>query len=62
MNREEIIDLMSETVRQVNMDIGYQNKVPMEELVQIMDQHHEQVKYINAIVFDTLKNKGLIVE
>jgi hypothetical protein len=62
MNREEIIDLMSETVRQINIDIGYQNKVPMEDLVQMMDAHHEQVKYINSIVFDTLKGKGLIVE
>lgn len=62
MNREEIIDLMSETVRQINIDIGYQNKVPMEELVQMMDAHHEQVKYINSIVFDTMKAKGLIVE
>lgn len=62
MSREEIIDLMSETVRQINIDIGYQNKVPMEELVQMMDAHHEQVKYINAIVFDTMKAKGLIVE
>ena len=62
MNIEEIIDLMSDTVRQINIDIGYQNKVPMEELVKIMDDHHEQVKYINSIVFDTLKSKGLIVE
>ena len=62
MNREEIIDLMSDTVRQINIDIGYQNRVPMEELVKMMDDHHEQVKYINSIVFDTLKSKGLIVE
>ncbi len=62
MNREEAIDLMSETVRQINMDIGYQQKVPMEELVQIMDAHHEQVKYINSIVYDTMKSKGLIAE
>jgi hypothetical protein len=62
MNREEIIDLMSDTVRQINIDIGYQNRVPMEELVKMMDEHHEQVKYINSIVFDTLKSRGLIVE
>ncbi len=60
MNREEAIELMSETVRQVNMDIGYKNRVPMEELVKIMDAHHEQVVYINSIVYDTLKSKGVI--
>jgi hypothetical protein len=62
MNREETIALMSETVRQINMDLGYQQKVPMDELVKIMDSQHHQVLYINGIVYDTLKSKGLIVE
>jgi hypothetical protein len=62
MNREETIALMSETVKQINMDLGYQHKVPMEELVKMMESQHEQVLYINGIVYDTMKSKGLIVE
>lgn len=62
MNREEAINLMTETVNQVNMDIGYQHKVPMDELKKMIDQQTEQVKYINTIVYDTLKSKGVIAE
>lgn len=62
MNREEAIALMTETVNQVNMDIGYQHKVPMDELKKMIDQQTEQVKYINTIVYDTLKSKGVIAE
>lgn len=62
MNREEAIAFMSETVKQVNIDLGYQHKVPMEELVRMMDQQHEQVLHINGIVYDAMKSKGLIVE
>jgi len=62
MNREDAINLMTETVNQVNMDIGYQHKVPMDELKKMIDQQTEQVKYINTIVYDTLKSKGVIAE
>lgn len=62
MSRDEIIELMTETVSQVNMDLGYQHKVPMDELKKMIDQQREQVKYINSIVYDTMKSKGVIVE
>jgi hypothetical protein len=62
MNREEAIAFMSETVKQVNMDLGYQHKVPMDELVKMMEQQHDQVLYINGIVYDSMKSKGLIAE
>jgi cellobiose-specific phosphotransferase system component IIB len=62
MNREEAIILMTETVNQVNMDLGYQHKVPMDELKKMIEQQYEQVKYINTIVYDTMKSKGIIAE
>lgn len=62
MNREEAIVLMTETVNQINMDLGYQHKVPMDELKKMIDQQYEQVKYINSIVYDTMKSKGIIAE
>lgn len=62
MNREEAIELMTETVNQVNMDLGYQHKVPMDELKKMIEQQYEQVKYINTIVYDTMKSKGIIAE
>jgi cellobiose-specific phosphotransferase system component IIB len=53
---------MTETVNQVNMDLGYQHKVPMEEMKKMIEQQYEQVKYINTIVYDTMKAKGIIAE
>lgn len=62
VNREEIIELMSDVVGQVNMDLGFQHKVPMEELQKMIEQQKDQVRYINSIVYDTMKSKGLLAE
>ena len=34
----------------------------MEELIKMMEQQHDQVLYINGIVYDSMKSKGLIAE
>lgn len=62
MDREEAIILMTETVNQVNLDLGYQHKVPAEEMQKMIEQQYDQVKYINTIVYDTMKSKGIIAE
>lgn len=62
MDRDQAITLMTETVNQVNMDLGYQHKMPLEEMQKMIEQQYEQVKYINTIVYDTMKSKGIIAE
>ncbi len=62
MDREQAITLMTETVNQVNMDLGYQHKMPLEEMKKMIEQQYEQVKYINTIVYDTMKSNGIIAE
>jgi hypothetical protein len=58
MTKDEIIGIMTETVHQINMDIGYEHRVPHDELVAMLEAQRPQLDHINNIVYEVLKSKG----
>lgn len=62
MTKEEVVEIMTETVHQVNMDIGYEHHVPHDELLNMLESQKPQLRHINGIVYDVLKSKGCISE
>lgn len=62
MNREEVINLMSSTVEDINREIGKAQQLPEEEVEKLIAGLREQMLFVNTLVYDKLVETGVIKE
>jgi hypothetical protein len=61
MYREEAVDLMCDTVNETNRYIAGQNGMDSAKIEEFIAQNQEQLKFMNGIIYDALKQNGVIV-
>lgn len=54
MNKTDVVKLMTESVTEMNRQMGKLNNIPDEELEPILKSHEEQLNVINANIYDVL--------
>jgi hypothetical protein len=60
MYREEAIDLMCRTVDEFNRYQAAQTGMDSETIEQFISQAAEQMKFVNGLLYDALKEHGVI--
>jgi len=60
MYRDEVITLMCETVNEMNRSMAAKNNMPSEQIEGFIKEGQQQMKYVNGILYDTLKENGVI--
>ncbi len=60
MLRDEVVALMSEKINKMNMDIGRQHNIPIDVLEQQIQQQKAQLDHVNGMLYDLLKEYGII--
>ncbi len=60
MYRDEIIQLMCDTVNTYNRSLVDAGAITSQEMESFIEQGAEQLKYMNGLLHDVLKDNGVI--
>jgi transcriptional/translational regulatory protein YebC/TACO1 len=58
MEKEQVVELMTETIINLNVSLAKQNNVPQEQIDQMIELSTPQFNTLNSIVYDVLKENG----
>jgi hypothetical protein len=60
MYRDEAVKLMCETVNAYNRELVNTGAISSQEMEQFIEQGSEQLNFMNGLLYDTLKEHGVI--
>jgi hypothetical protein len=60
MDKEQVVDLMTDTVINLNKTIAAEQNVPDEAIDEFIKLQMPQFKYVNGLLYDLLDNNGII--
>lgn len=60
MYREEAVQIMCDTVNNYNRSLVDAGAISSSEMEQFIEQGAEQLKFMNGLLYDTLKDHGVI--
>ena len=60
MEKQEVVELITGTVRDLNIALARQNNVPENKIQEMADQSADQMNVISGIIYDVLKANGII--
>lgn len=60
MNKQEVVRIMTETVNNINRQLGSQQGSPIHEVEQAIAQHQPQLNQMNEMIYDALVINGVI--
>ena len=60
MYRDEAVQLMCDTVNNYNRSLVDAGAISAQEMEQFIEQGAEQLKYMNGLLYDVLKDSGVI--
>lgn len=60
MYRDEVVTLMCNTVNEMNRSMAAKANLPSDQIEDFIAQGQKQLKHVNGILYDTLKENGVI--
>lgn len=60
MYRDEAVKIMSDTIDNFNRQQAELNGVPSEQIEEYISAQREQMDFVNGMVYDVLKDSGVI--
>lgn len=60
MYRDEVVKIMSDTIDNFNRQQAEINGVPSEQIEEYISAQREQMDFVNGMVYDVLKESGVI--
>ena len=61
MYRDEVLQLMCNTIDEFNRYQAQQQGAPMDQVEEYIKQSKEQMEFVNGMLYDMLKDNGVIV-
>jgi len=58
MDKEQVVELMTETIINLNVSLAKQNNIPQEQIDQMIELSTSQFNTLNGILYDVLKENG----
>jgi hypothetical protein len=58
MEKEQVVELMTETIINLNVSLAKQNNIPQEQIDQMIELSTSQFNTLNGILYDVLKENG----
>jgi hypothetical protein len=60
MLRDEVVQLMTEAIDNMNRQMAIQQNAPSDQVEQALSQQRPQLMYVNGMLYDLLVEHGLI--
>jgi len=61
MDKEQVVELMTETIINLNIGLAKQKEMPQDEIDQMVEISRPQFRVVNGILYDVLKENGAFV-
>ena len=58
MDKEQVVELMTETIINLNIGLAKQKEMPQDEIDQMVEISRPQFRVVNGILYDVLKENG----
>jgi len=60
MDKEQVVELMTETIVNLNIGLAKQKEMPQDEIDQMAEISRPQFRVVNGILYDVLKENGAL--
>jgi transcriptional/translational regulatory protein YebC/TACO1 len=60
MEKQEVVNLITNTVRDMNIELARKNNVPEESIMRMAQESAPQMDIISGIIYDVLEANGVI--
>lgn len=60
MEKQDVVDIMTKVVMDLNKQLAEHNEVPLEEIEEMLASIKETTDAVNGLVYETLKEAGVI--
>jgi len=60
MYKDEVVKIMSDTVEDFNRFLGERHGYTSEQMEEVLSNGHNQLMHVNGLIYDTLKEHGII--
>jgi hypothetical protein len=60
MDKDQVVELMTDAVVSLNKNIAVEQNVPSEQIDEFIKLSMPQFKYVNGLLYDILDTNGLI--
>jgi len=60
--KDSAVEVMSETVEQFNRQMAGQQNMDSAQIEKVISENSHQLRYMNGIIYDALKDNGYITE
>jgi len=60
MEKQEVVNLITNTVRDMNIELARKNNVPEESIMRMAEESAPQMNIISGIIYDVLEANGVI--
>ena len=58
--KSEVVQIMTDTIVEMNRQMGIQQGVPSEQVQKMIDDSYTQLMMVNGLLYDKLKEIGVI--
>lgn len=58
MDKEQVVELMTETIINLNIGLAKQKEMPQDQIDQMVEISRPQFRVVNGILYDVLKENG----
>ncbi len=60
MNKEQVVQLMTEFINEMNRSAGYQGGMPIQQLEEFISSSTPELSRVNGLLYDLLVEYGII--
>jgi len=60
MDKEQVVELMTETIINLNIGLAKQKEMSQDEIDQMVEISRPQFRVVNGILYDVLKENGAL--
>ena len=60
MDKEQVVELMTETIVNLNIGLAKQKEMPQDEIDKMAEISRPQFRIVNGILYDVLKENGAL--
>jgi transcriptional/translational regulatory protein YebC/TACO1 len=60
MEKDQVVELMTETIIALNVELAHQNNISQEEIDKAIESTKPQLMSVNRVLYEVLKVNGII--
>jgi hypothetical protein len=61
MNREDVVNIMTDVVNEMNRQMAWSQGIPSDQVEDVLKKQKGELDRVNGLIYDRLKLRGIIL-